>query len=184
MFFPPEFPVNHVLVNAYPRTGGLGIMPHTDGPAYHPITCTVSLGSAATLRFHRARNSDAKPPQQQPSGGLEENRSRVRPLRLSGRGSLAVFSHDLYSRYLHSIDRPRGEGRGEQEDENEGDQGEAERNDDGSDSDDSVLDLDLADLIGDGGRDGGYDDSDPDYSPPARISITLRHKYGANCERG
>ncbi|GAW26915.1 putative alkylated DNA repair protein alkB like 6 [Rosellinia necatrix] len=30
---------NHVLINEYPP--GIGIMPHKDGSAYHPIVCTI-----------------------------------------------------------------------------------------------------------------------------------------------
>ncbi len=42
---------NHVLVNAY--LPGEGIMPHEDGPLYHPAVCILSLGSPAILRFWR-----------------------------------------------------------------------------------------------------------------------------------
>lgn len=43
-------PVNHVLVNEY--EAGQGIMPHTDGPAFHRIVTTVTLGSHCLLDMY------------------------------------------------------------------------------------------------------------------------------------
>ncbi len=40
---------NHALVNVYRRGGG--IMPHTDGPAYHPVVAVVSLDSPVVFEF-------------------------------------------------------------------------------------------------------------------------------------
>ena len=45
---------NHVLLNAY--LPGQGIMPHQDGPLYHPGVCIVSLGAPAVIRFTRKRS--------------------------------------------------------------------------------------------------------------------------------
>ena len=42
---------NHVLVNSY--LPGEGIMPHQDGPLYHPAVCILSLGCPAIVRFWR-----------------------------------------------------------------------------------------------------------------------------------
>ena len=36
---------NHVIMNEY--LPGQGIMPHEDGPSYHPVVATISLGSHA-----------------------------------------------------------------------------------------------------------------------------------------
>ncbi len=47
--FPVDRPPNHILVNHY--TSDQGIMPHVDGPAYHPLTATLSLGSPALISF-------------------------------------------------------------------------------------------------------------------------------------
>ena len=47
----PHLRPNHVLVNEY--QAGEGIMPHEDGPAYHPITATVSLGSHNVLEIYK-----------------------------------------------------------------------------------------------------------------------------------
>lgn len=42
---------NHVLVNEY--RPGEGIMPHEDGPLYHPTVTTISLGSHTLLDFYK-----------------------------------------------------------------------------------------------------------------------------------
>ena len=49
-------PPNHALVNCY--SPGEGIMPHEDGPLYHPAAAIVSLGSWAVLRFYSKRSDD------------------------------------------------------------------------------------------------------------------------------
>lgn len=41
---------NHCLINEY--LPGQGIMPHDDGPAYEPVTATISLGSHALLDIY------------------------------------------------------------------------------------------------------------------------------------
>ncbi|KAF1758043.1 hypothetical protein GCK72_014501 [Caenorhabditis remanei] len=43
-------PVNHVLVNEYEP--GQGIMPHTDGPAFHRIVTTLTVGSHCFLDMY------------------------------------------------------------------------------------------------------------------------------------
>ena len=40
---------NHVLINAYQP--GEGILPHEDGPLYHPAVAILSLASPAVVRF-------------------------------------------------------------------------------------------------------------------------------------
>ncbi|KAI9724650.1 MAG: hypothetical protein M1828_003519 [Chrysothrix sp. TS-e1954] len=42
--------MNHILVNNY--RPGEGILPHEDGPAYAPVTATVSLGSPTILDIY------------------------------------------------------------------------------------------------------------------------------------
>lgn len=46
----PHGAPNHCLVNEY--LNGQGILPHEDGPAYHPVVATVSLASSAVLDFY------------------------------------------------------------------------------------------------------------------------------------
>ncbi|XP_076252030.1 putative RNA/DNA demethylase ALKBH6 [Rhynchophorus ferrugineus] len=75
---------NQVLVNEY--LPGQGIMPHTDGPLFHPIVTTISCGSHTILEF------------------LENNEKRQKVCRLLLEPrSLVVIKDDMYSKYLHSI---------------------------------------------------------------------------------
>lgn len=50
------FQFNHCLVNEY--EAGQGIMPHTDGPVYHPIVTTISLQSHTVIEFYRPVDSN------------------------------------------------------------------------------------------------------------------------------
>lgn len=50
------FQFNHCLVNEY--EAGQGIMPHTDGPAYHPIVTTISLQSHTVIEFYQPIDSN------------------------------------------------------------------------------------------------------------------------------
>lgn len=96
--FPADRAPNHVLVNDYlPEQG---IMPHTDGPVYSPITATVSIGGDVLLTFeHRHRQKAVT------SGGDGDGSNRIfhRQVLLSGKGSLVVFKDDAYTNYMHSI---------------------------------------------------------------------------------
>ncbi|KAI1313480.1 hypothetical protein F5Y03DRAFT_99664 [Xylaria venustula] len=80
---------NHVLVNEYPP--GIGIMPHKDGAAYHPIVATVSLGASICLNIHDTKED----------GTLNEV-----PIKriLQEPRSLLITTADLYTDYLHGID--------------------------------------------------------------------------------
>ncbi|KAJ4480882.1 hypothetical protein J3R30DRAFT_3462088 [Lentinula aciculospora] len=42
---------NHIIVNEY--LPGQGIMPHQDGPAYHPVVATISLGSYTSFHYYK-----------------------------------------------------------------------------------------------------------------------------------
>ena len=84
----PHKAPNHVLVNEYKPAEG--IMPHEDGPAYSPITATVSLGSHTVLEVykkHQDGEREAKPTWRI----LQEPRS------------LLVTSGDMYVNTLHGI---------------------------------------------------------------------------------
>lgn len=91
---------NHVLVNEYKP--GEGIMPHEDGPLYHPTVTTVSLGSHTLLDFYRpVGDSDTEgdaPPQTEESRFLFSLLVKPR--------SLLILQDDMYQRLLHGI-RPR-----------------------------------------------------------------------------
>jgi len=79
---------NHVLVNHYGP--GDGIMPHKDGPAYHPLAAILSLGSAVVFDFWRNHSHVAS------------NEPAVLSLLVPPR-SLLVFSDAAYSSHLHGI---------------------------------------------------------------------------------
>ncbi|KAI1426094.1 hypothetical protein F5Y12DRAFT_307920 [Xylaria sp. FL1777] len=80
---------NHVLINEYPP--GIGIMPHKDGAAYHPIVATVSLGGSICLNIHEMKED----------GTL--NKTPIRRILQEPR-SLLITTADLYTDYLHGID--------------------------------------------------------------------------------
>jgi alkylated DNA repair protein alkB family protein 6 len=81
-----EIKMNHILVNNY--RPGEGIMPHEDGPAYHPITATVSLGSHTVLDV-TAKSFDDRP-----------RRWRI----LQEPGSLLVTRGEAYVQTRHGIE--------------------------------------------------------------------------------
>ncbi|KAM7204053.1 hypothetical protein V8F20_003751 [Naviculisporaceae sp. PSN 640] len=85
----PHKQPNHVLINEYPPN--TGIMPHKDGAAYHPVVCTVSLGSSLCLNLYKSKEDGAIDPQ--PVWRiLQEPRS------------LLITTEDLYTEYLHGIE--------------------------------------------------------------------------------
>ncbi|KXJ97522.1 hypothetical protein Micbo1qcDRAFT_156426 [Microdochium bolleyi] len=84
----PHSRPNHVLINEYPP--GVGIMPHKDGSAYHPVVCTVSLGGSLCLNIHKNK-ADGTLDQDPVWRILQEPRS------------LLITSADLYTEYLHGI---------------------------------------------------------------------------------
>jgi alkylated DNA repair protein alkB family protein 6 len=84
----PHGAPNHVLINEY--LPGQGIMPHKDGPAYHPVVCTVSLGASLCLDIYGSKED----------GALEdEPRWKV----LQEPRSLLITAGELYTDYLHGI---------------------------------------------------------------------------------
>ena len=85
----PHSQPNHVLINEYPPN--TGIMPHKDGGAYHPVVCTVSLGSSICLNLYKSKEDGAIDPE--PVWRiLQEPRS------------LLITTQDLYTEYLHGIE--------------------------------------------------------------------------------
>ena len=89
--FPPDHPPNHVLINEY---GALnGIMAHTDGPNYYPLTVTVSLGSAAIVTFDERLSSHEI--------GMQKAQHIIDVLLEPG--SALAFSDTYYSDMVHSI---------------------------------------------------------------------------------
>ncbi|XP_077435948.1 putative RNA/DNA demethylase ALKBH6 [Vanacampus margaritifer] len=89
---------NHVLVNEYKP--GEGIMPHEDGPLYHPTVTTITLGSHTLLDFYT--------PVGRPAGdddvavSSSEDDRHLFSLLLRPR-SLLVLQDDSYRNLLHGI---------------------------------------------------------------------------------
>lgn len=85
---------NHVLVNEYKF--GEGIMPHEDGPLYHPTVTTITLGSHTVLDFYRpvCQNQTEIP---------QTEDSRYMLSLLVQRQSLLILQDDMYKCYLHGI---------------------------------------------------------------------------------
>ncbi|KAH9851290.1 hypothetical protein C2E23DRAFT_251443 [Lenzites betulinus] len=107
---------NHIIMNEY--APGQGIMPHEDGPAYHPAVATLSLGSHTVFHYYKYR-SDASdtPTQTEQSAGTT---TAAGPLLAAGSGrpidptpihsllleprSLVITTGALYTTHLHGID--------------------------------------------------------------------------------
>ncbi|CAK7269088.1 hypothetical protein SEPCBS57363_003426 [Sporothrix epigloea] len=87
-FNSPHQRPNHVLINEYPP--GVGIMPHKDGSAYHPVVCTVSLGASLCLNIYKNDDSGALHP---------EPVARI----LQEPRSLLIITDTIYTDYLHGI---------------------------------------------------------------------------------
>lgn len=85
---------NHVLVNEYKR--GEGIMPHEDGPLYHPTVTTVSLGSHTLLDFYRPMDGLE-------GAGPQTEQDRFLFSLLVKRRSLLILQEDMYQALLHGI---------------------------------------------------------------------------------
>lgn len=85
---------NHVLLNEY--WPGQGIMAHTDGPLFHPVISTISLGSYTILEFHKI-DSDLR---EDPSDSLATNSAFKLLLEPC---SLLILRQELYNKYLHGI---------------------------------------------------------------------------------
>jgi len=75
---------NHVLLNEY--LPGQGIMAHLDGPMFHPVIATLSLGSHTVENFY-----------------MDNKREVVCSILLEPR-SLLILKDDLYHKYLHGIE--------------------------------------------------------------------------------
>ncbi|KAF8310691.1 hypothetical protein DL93DRAFT_2149836 [Clavulina sp. PMI_390] len=102
---------NHVIINEYGP--GQGIMPHEDGPAYHPVVATISLGSHSVFHYYRyasdvesrSRSSSPDVPAMMDAGSTPRpiHPQPVLSLLLEPR-SLVITSDNLYTSHLHGID--------------------------------------------------------------------------------
>lgn len=87
-----------MLVNEY--LPNQGIMPHADGPLFHPVVSTISCGSHTILRFYKQITGIVD---SCTDGNKCEDRANMHCLLLEPR-SLLIIKDDLYHEYLHSID--------------------------------------------------------------------------------
>ncbi len=90
---------NHVLVNEY--LPGQGIMPHLDGPMYHPIVSTISLGCHTLLDFYKPLPDDASETSGDAQCASFADRHFASVL-LQPR-SLILVMDEMYTKYLHGI---------------------------------------------------------------------------------
>ncbi|KZV84626.1 hypothetical protein EXIGLDRAFT_623991 [Exidia glandulosa HHB12029] len=90
---------NHVIVNEY--LAGQGIMPHEDGPAYHPVVGTISLGSHAVFNYYKY--ADTPSTDAPADAGRAVDRTPLVSLLLEPR-SLVITRSSLYTGHLHGIE--------------------------------------------------------------------------------
>ncbi|KLO17782.1 hypothetical protein SCHPADRAFT_900330 [Schizopora paradoxa] len=103
---------NHVIVNEY--LPGQGIMPHEDGPRYHPVVCTISLGSHTVVNYYRYLAQEKQSSPESVKEGVESasdgkpgaprpiDTKPVLSVLLEPR-SLVITSSELYAQHLHGI---------------------------------------------------------------------------------
>lgn len=88
---------NHFLINQYDINQG--ILPHQDGPLYHPKVAILSLNEHCIFTFYRYIPADS-----------DESRDQAPVCALLLRpNSLLVFSGDAYFTHLHGIEGVRKE---------------------------------------------------------------------------
>ncbi|KAG2039041.1 hypothetical protein BDR03DRAFT_860788 [Suillus americanus] len=92
---------NHVILNEYHP--GQGIMPHEDGPSYHPVVATISLGSHAIFHYYRYNKDKDSFSVDPGSVGRSIDTAPLLTLFLEPR-SVVVTTGELYSTHLHGID--------------------------------------------------------------------------------
>ncbi|XP_790566.4 alpha-ketoglutarate-dependent dioxygenase alkB homolog 6 [Strongylocentrotus purpuratus] len=94
---------NHVLVNEYQP--GQGIMPHEDGPLFHPVVTTISLGSHTFLDFYKRReenDADSQPSLEEATSNKQDLNEPFLSLLLEPY-SLLILQDSMYTGHLHGI---------------------------------------------------------------------------------
>ncbi|KAK7688769.1 hypothetical protein QCA50_008308 [Cerrena zonata] len=92
---------NHVILNEY--CPGQGIMPHEDGPAYHPVVATLSLASHTVFHYYRYKDDTSTPKDHETGSGRSIDKKPFLTLFLEPR-SLVITRSSLYQGHLHGID--------------------------------------------------------------------------------
>ncbi|KAF8970715.1 hypothetical protein BDZ97DRAFT_1652340 [Flammula alnicola] len=96
----PNKAPNHIIMNEY--LPGQGIMPHEDGPQYHPAVATISLGSHAIFHYYQYQ-SDTDDVAASRGRGKTIDMIPVLSILLEPR-SLIISSGTMYLSHLHGID--------------------------------------------------------------------------------
>ncbi|PPQ83213.1 dioxygenase [Psilocybe cyanescens] len=91
---------NHIIMNEY--LPGQGIMPHEDGPRYHPVVTTLSLGSHAVFHYYQYQKDDEIGAVTR-GIGKTINTTPVSSILLEPR-SLVISSGTMYTTHLHGIE--------------------------------------------------------------------------------
>ncbi|KIK43661.1 hypothetical protein CY34DRAFT_81330 [Suillus luteus UH-Slu-Lm8-n1] len=91
---------NHIILNEYHP--GQGIMPHEDGPSYHPVVATISLGSHTVFHYYRYNDKDSLSVDPG-SMGRSVDPAPLLSLFLEPR-SVVVTTGEFYTTHLHGID--------------------------------------------------------------------------------
>lgn len=102
----PHGAPNHVLMNEY--LPGQGIMPHEDGPAYHSVVATLSLGSHTMFHYYRYKSRGGTVDSDKNSDDAQGDGRPIDPIPvlsvLLERRSLVITTTTFYRSYLHGID--------------------------------------------------------------------------------
>ncbi|TFK90907.1 hypothetical protein K466DRAFT_483807 [Polyporus arcularius HHB13444] len=109
---------NHVIMNEY--APGQGIMPHEDGPAYHPVVATLSLGAHTIFHYYQYKQDDpsSRPTPSSPASASGADTGMMGASSATGRPidptpiltllleprSLVITTSSLYQSHLHGID--------------------------------------------------------------------------------
>jgi len=91
----------HVILNEY--LPGQGIMPHEDGPRYHPVVATISLGSHAIFHYYKYKDELETNDSVISHGGRIIDMSPALSVLLEPR-SLIISSGTMYTSHLHGIE--------------------------------------------------------------------------------
>ncbi|KAJ7574020.1 hypothetical protein C8J56DRAFT_980513 [Mycena floridula] len=95
----PHGAPNHVILNEY--LPGQGIMPHQDGPAYHPVVTTISVGSHAVFHYFQYKETQSESPET-PDGRVIDPKPLLSVL-LEPRSAI-ITTGALYASHLHGIE--------------------------------------------------------------------------------